>query len=696
MEEPPHNSFIRDPPRDFEPVDELSLDAAESEAKELREAIRYHDYRYYTEADPVISDTVYDQLLDRLKELEETFELETRTSPTQRVGGKPLDEFETVEHVTELLSIDSAESESEVRKFDDRVHRRLRDEGYTNSIRYQCEPKFDGVSVELIYEDGELVRAATRGDGVYGDDITANVRTIRSIPLELPETVPEFLALRAEVYMPRASFQAYNRDRLEQGQDPFANPRNATAGTLRQLDPQVTASRPLSCFVFDILDDGGYGFETRAQARDAFESWGLPIDKHTTVVDGIEQAIAQRDTLLALRDELDYEIDGTVFKVNDLAASSILGQTSRAPRWAFAYKFPPRREVTTIRDIIIQVGRTGRLTPVALLDPVDVGGVTVSRATLHNPAQIRELGVMIGDRVRIHRAGDVIPYVDEVVESRAETAEHFEFPSTCPVCDSPVEHDGPLAFCTGGIGCPAQLRRAIEHYASRSGLDIEGLGEKAVEQLVTEALVESLPDLYTLSADDLTHLEGWGEKSAKNLLTELEASKSPSLPAFLSALGVPSVGPTTATDLAREFETLDAILDADEAELQTVEGIGETVATEISSFFRSEQNKRVIESLRGHGVEPTAMTPAGDTLADITFVFTGGLDGYTRDEISGVIETNGGRVTASVSSNTDYLVIGENPGQTKMSDAEAHEVEILDQQQFESLLETRGVQPPNG
>ncbi len=689
MEPPDDNPYVRDPSLEFDPVEDLDEDSAREQVEQLRAAIRYHDHRYYQAADPVISDRAYDVLFDRLETLEDAFDLHSETSPTQRVGGEPIDELETVEHATPMLSIDSAVEESAVREFDERVRDRLADADDDGPVEYICEPKFDGLSVELVYEDGDLERAATRGDGTEGDDVTANVRTIRSVPLELTGDHPAFLALRGEVFMPKAAFQAYNRERIERGEDPFANPRNAAAGTLRQLDPAVTAERPLDCFVFDVLDDGGYGFDTRIEEHETVESWGFHVDEHTRLVDDIDDAIAFREEMLARRDNLDYEVDGIVIKLDRKDACETLGTTARAPRWAFAYKFPARSEETTVRDVVVQVGRTGRLTPVALLDPVEVSGVEVSRATLHNPDQIEELGVDVGDRVRLKRAGDVIPYIEEVVESDGEG--HFEFPDHCPVCDSPVERDGPMAFCTGGVACPAQLRRAVQHYASRTGLDIEGLGEKAVDQLLEEDVIAELPDLYDLAVEDLASLDGWGETSAENLLAELEASKEPPLSDFLSALGVPEVGPTTAADLARHFGTLDAVMAASPEELRAVEGIGPRVAEEIHEFFDSERNRAVVEALRERGVDPEPAESAGDALSGLTFVFTGVLDGRTREEAQELVEANGGSATSSVSGNTDYLVVGDNPGRSKRDDAEANDVPTIDEAEFEALLADRGV-----
>lgn len=758
------NPYIRDPDTDFRPVETLSEEQARQQVDLLREALRYHDYRYYVENDPVISDRAYDRLFERLRTLEDAFELQTADSPSQRVGGEPVDELATVDHVAPMLSIDSSGDVEGVRDFDARVRRQVGDD-----VQYVCEPKFDGLSLEVVYVEGEYERAATRGDGTSGDDVTRNVRTIGAVPSRLRGDPPAFLAVRGEVYMPRDAFHEHNRERVEAGEDPFANPRNAAVGSLRQLDPSVTAERPLDCFFYDVLaaatggelptdvdelptdvedtgdivdtddtgdtgdiddtrgaastddrlvrlapdadasrgPDGTAGLDTHWSEHRKLSEWGLNVNDRSHLVDDIEAAIDYRDDLLEIRDELDYEIDGTVFKVNDRAQCIELGATSRHYRWAFAYKFPARTETTQITDIVVQVGRTGRLTPVALLDPVDVGGVTVSRASLHNPDEIAELGVDIGDTVRIARAGDVIPYVEEVVDaerpeqsdserpehSQSERPKHFEFPETCPVCDSPVERDGPLAFCTGGLSCPAQLRGAVEHFASDDGLDIEGIGEQAAETFVESGLIEQdVADLYDVTVEDLTALEGWGERSARNLLSELEGSKEPPLATFLSAIGIPEVGPTVARQLARHFGTLDAIVNADEATLREVEDVGPSVAAHVRGFFANERNREAIRRLRDRGVEPQPMDVAGgDELEGFTVVFTGSVAGWTRDELQRLVERNGGDTSSSVSSNTGYLVVGENPGRTKRDDAEANGVPQLSPEEFFDLLADRGV-----
>jgi DNA ligase (NAD+) len=679
---PGDNPYVEAPDTDFAPAAELNEEQAREQAELLREAIRYHDHRYYVEADPVVGDRTYDALFARLRELEEAFDLDREGSPTQRVGGEPVDELDTVEHVAPMLSVDQSGDAADVRAFDERVR------GEVGEVEYFCEPKFDGLSVEVVYEDGRYERAATRGDGEVGDDVTAQVRTIPSVPERLRGEYPDRLAVRGEVYMPREAFQEYNRERVERGEDPFANPRNAAAGTLRQLDPTVVADRPLAVFFFSVLASTA-DFATSAGVYERLPAWGLRTTDRAELVSDVEAAIDYRDRLLAARDELDFEVDGVVLKVNDRAACERLGTTSRAPRWAFAYKFPARSGETTVRDIVVQVGRTGRLTPVALLDPVEVSGVEVSRASLHNPEEIRRLGVGVGDEVRVERAGDVIPDVVEVLDGGNG---HFEFPETCPACGSPVEREGPLAFCTGGLACPAQLERAVEYYASREALDIEGLGEKAVEQLVDAGLVESLPDLYELTVGDLQELEGWGETSAENLVREIAATTEPALADFLTALGIPEVGDTTARALARAFGTFGALREASEDELRDVEDIGPTVAAEIRDFFDSERNAAVIDGLLEHVDPRPADTGDGEALAGETFVFTGALERFTRSDAQELVERHGGSATGSVSGNTDYLVVGEDPGRTKQEDAEAEGVPQLDEAAFLELLAERGVE----
>ncbi|MEZ3162351.1 NAD-dependent DNA ligase LigA [Halorubrum sp. RMP-47] len=708
--DPDANPYVEAPPTDFDPVADLSEDEAAEQAALLRAAVREHDHRYYVAADPLVSDEAYDRLFARLRDLEDAFDLPTEDSPTRRVGGEPLDELETVAHVAPMRSIENDTDAEAVREFDERVRGGLADAAESgdlsafdpDDLAYVCEPKFDGLSIEVVYEDGAYVCAATRGDGREGDDVTEQVRTIGSVPARLRgDDHPDRLAVRGEVYMPRDAFEAYNEALIERGEEPFANPRNAAAGTLRQLDPAVVAERPLDVFFFDVLawEAGDGGPERPARHRDAldaFESLGLRRNDRVEIVDDVEAAIDYRDEILAARDDLNYAVDGVVIKVDAQAHREALGSTSRAPRWAFAHKFPPRTATTAVEGVTVQVGRTGRLTPVAELDPVDVGGVTVARATLHNPAEIEALGVNVGDRVRIYRAGDVIPYVPEVVEKRSEGT--YAFPDACPVCGAAVERDGPLAFCTGGLGCPAQLERAVEHWARRDALDVEGLGPERVEQLREAGLVESLPDLYDLTAAELAELEGWGETSAANLIAELDATRDPPLDDFLAGLGIPDVGATTARALAAHFETLDALLDADEAALREIDDVGPEVAGSIRAFFDREENRAAIEGLRERGVDPEPFeTDAGDGPADaldgLTFVFTGSLS-VPRSEAQAHVEAHGASATSSVSGNTDYLVAGESPGRSKRDDADAEGVPVVDEDDFAALLADRGVDWP--
>ena len=697
---PADNPYSDDPDTDFRPVEDVSEADARDQVELLREAVRYHDYRYYVENEPVVGDYAYDQLFERLQTLEDEFGLQTENSPTQRVGGEPLEELGTVGHVAPMLSIDSSGDEVDVREFADRVQR----EG--GNVAFVCEPKFDGLSIEVVYENGRYVRAATRGDGETGEDVTENVRTIESVPQRLRGDPPDFLAVRGEIYMPREAFQAYNAERVERGEDPFANPRNAAAGTLRQLDPSVTAKRPLDCFFYDVLaagesretvdvdaSRGGFdvGLETHWAEHEALPEWGLNVNDRTELADSIDHAVEFRHDLGEERETLDYEIDGVVVKVNDRQACVDLGVTARHYRWAFAYKFPPRAEVTTIADVAVQVGRTGRLTPVALLEPVEVGGVTVSRASLHNEAEIAEMGVDVGDEVRIERAGDVIPYVDEVVESHSEGC--FEMPDECPRCGSDVEYDGPLAFCTGGLACPAQLVRAVDYFATV--LDIEGIGEKAAEQFVEAGVVEDdVADLYDRAAADFADLDGWGQTSAKNLTAELDTARHPPLGEFLAAIGIPDVGPTVARDLAAEFDSIDAFLAASERDYQRVDGVGDVVARHIGEFLDNEHNRRVIDRLRDEGRlgEPESPTGVGgDELAGLTFVFTGSVENWTRGDLQNLVEGHGGDATSSVSGNTDYLVVGDNPGARKRESADDVGVTRVSPTEFFDVLAEHGV-----
>jgi DNA ligase (NAD+) len=676
VEEPADNPYVRDPDTSFAPVDDLDAATAREQVRRLREAIEYHDYRYYVANDPAIADRTYDALFDRLAELEAAFDLDDERSPTRRVGGEPLDGLETVEHVVPLLSLQSSGDAAEIREFDRRIREAVGD------VTYSAEPKFDGFSIEVVYEDGVFERAVTRGDGEEGEDVSANVRTVGSVPLHLRDA-PEFLAVRGEVYMPRSGFQALNERRIERGEDPFANPRNAAAGTVRLLDPSTVADRPLDVFFYDVIETSAT-LSSQREAFDLLRELGFRVNDETTLVEDVEAVLDYRDRLMAARDDLEYEIDGVVAKVDDFEARERLGSTARHPRWAFAYKFPARTGETTVERIVVQVGRTGKLTPVALLDPVDLQGVTISRATLHNAAQVRDLGVHEGAAVRIERAGDVIPEVVEVVDDDA--GEAFEMPGTCPVCDGPVVEEGEHHYCTNA-SCPAQLRRSLQHFCSRDAMDVEGIGEAAADRLVEAGLVESLADLYALDVADLAALDGWGERSAENLLAELERSKTVDLGTFVYALGIRHVGTERARALAAAF-SLDELLDASVDDLLAVEDVGPEVAEAVVSYFDAEANVETVERLLDAGVDPERRD-RGDELDGLTVVFTGSVPGYTRSELSELLETHGANVTSSVSGETDFLVVGENPGRRKRERADEEGVETLDPTDFEERILSR-------
>jgi DNA ligase (NAD+) len=685
------NPYKNSPDLNFDDVGDLSDEAAEQQAALLREALEYHDYCYYVQAAPVISDKAYDRLFRRLQDLEDAFpQLQRPDSPTQRVGAEPLDSLERVEHVTTMLSLDAAFEDEEIASFDDFVRRNLDGDG----VCYVCEPKFDGMSIEIIYEDGVFSRAATRGNGRVGEDVTENVRTIRSVPLHLRDEadVPSMLAVRGEIYMPISGFNEMNKERIERGDEPFANPRNAAAGAVRLLDPKTVAGRPLEAYFYDILAIDGVSFDSHWEALQTFPQWGLRTDEHTTRAETLEEVHAFRNNLGDQRDDLDYEIDGVVIKIDDFAQREALGVRSRSPRWAIAWKYEPQKEVTTLQDIAVQVGRTGKLTPVAMLKPVEVGGVTVSRATLHNIEELHQKDVRVGDTVRIQRAGDVIPEVvgraEDDERPDEERSEPFEMPDACPVCGGEVVREGPNHYCNNGLACQAQLKRHVQHFASRDGMDIEGLGEETVNQLVDREMVEDLADLYVLEVDELEQLEGFAEKSARKLRDSIQGSKNMPVDRFLYALGIRHVGTHVATLIAREFGDLASIRSATREQLLGIKGIGEEIAESVVEFFDEEHNQDVLDEMLEDGVDPEPVeTPdEGDLpFEGMKFVFTGGLEHFTRKEAAEAVEKRGGRKTSSVSGNTDYVVVGENPG-SKYDKARDLGVEILDEDAFRELI----------
>jgi DNA ligase (NAD+) len=679
----------------MDPQEVESKEKARETVEKLRESIRYHDYRYYVLDDPEISDKKYDELFEALEQLEEKFDLVTPDSPTQQVGGEPREELGAVEHPLPMLSLKAVYDEKGLRDFAETCRKEL---GH-DKVDYVCEPKYDGLSVELIYEKGRLVTAATRGDGETGEDVTANVRTIRSVPLSLLESqgekAPSRLVVRGEIYMRLDEFNDFNRQREKSGEKLFANPRNAAAGSVRQLDPKITEKRPLHVFLYEVPLCEGRDFETYWEILEAMPKWGLPVNREMQeLAEGIEAALDYHSRMVEKRDELNYEIDGVVIKVNGLADRRKLGTRQRDPRWAVAYKFKPRRDTTEVEDIFVNVGRTGALTPVAKLRPVRIGGVEVSRASLHNLSLVRDKDIRIGDTVVVERAGDVIPYVVKSIEDKRDGSEKvFRMPEECPSCggDVFVSEDRKSARCTN-MNCPAQLKERIQHYASRRGLDIEGLGEKRAAQFVEQGLVQGLPDLYKLSKDDLLGLEGYADKSAENLLAELDAAKSTTLDRFVYALGIPHVGEHMAQVLAENFQDLDAVIAASEEDLQKINEIGPEVARGITSFFQEEHNADAIAEMRDLGLtlENPAYVPEGARrpLEGLTFVFTGSLESMTRGEAKDLVEKQGARAASSVSKNTDYLVAGPGAG-SKLDQAGKHGVKVLSEAEFQELLESK-------
>ena len=665
--------------------------------EELRSVIEDHNYHYYVLDDPRVPDAEYDRLFRELQELEAEYpELASDNSPTRRVGSSAETSFEEVVHRLPMLSLDNAFSEEELRDFDRRVRDRLGTSGY---VEYVCEPKLDGLAVSLHYENGSLTTAATRGDGYSGEDITANIRTIPSVPLTLRgEKVPDLVEVRGEVYMPRKGFEELNRRLADRGEKTFVNPRNAAAGSLRQKKSTVTARRPLEMCAYSVaVTDESLLPDTQWDGLQRVRDWGFRINPEMRMASGVDECLEAYNELMQKRDSLPYEIDGIVFKVNRLDQQKALGFVSRAPRWAIAQKFPAQEELTVIEDVEFQVGRTGAITPVARLKPVFVGGVTVSNATLHNMDEIRRLDVRIGDTVFIRRAGDVIPQVVKVVvDKRPANARQVKLPATCPVCDSDVvQIEGEaVARCSGGLFCPAQRKEAIRHYASRKALDIEGLGDKWIDILVDEGMVKTVADLYHLTKKDLTRLERMGEKSASNLVSAIDRSRHPVLWRFLYALGIREVGEATAKALASHFGTLEAIASADEDALQMVPDVGPIVAGHIRSFFEQSHNRETLDALRDAGVEwqEEEVTRGERPLEGQTWVLTGTLSDMTRDEAKEKLESLGAKVAGSVSRKTACVVAGEAAG-SKLDKAEQLEVPVLDEEGLRELLKKHGLEP---
>ncbi|MEK7222811.1 MAG: NAD-dependent DNA ligase LigA [Pseudomonadota bacterium] len=658
-------------------------------AEELRQEINHHNYRYYVLDDPVVSDAQYDKLLRELQAIEAQHpDLITPDSPTRRVGAAPLSEFGEVRHKIPMTSMDNAFDDEEAREWDQRVRKSLETEG---SVAYTAEPKFDGTSVSLRYENGVLMQAGTRGDGETGEDVTANVRTIHTVPLHLQgEGWPKVVEVRGEVVIPKKDFERLNAEQLKQGAKIFANPRNAAAGSLRQLDTRVTAARPLSFFPWGLGEVSEPVARRYSEVSKHLRDWGFRVTEFFRVVNGVDECLRYYQEILAKRDELPFEIDGVVYKVDDLRARDQLGYTARAPRWAIAHKLPAQEETTVVEDIMASVGRTGVITPVAVLKPVQVSGVTVTHATLHNQDEVERKDVRIGDTVIVRRAGDVIPEVVGVIkEKRPRGARKWHTPDKCPVCGSQVirEEEEAAHRCMGGLVCSAQRTGAILHFASRHAMDIEGLGDKLVQQLVDKDMVKTVADIYRLKHDELADLERMAEKSAQNLLDQIEKSKNTTLARFLHALGIPQVGEATAQLLADQFGSMDEIMDASRETLEQIHGIGPAMAEDISSFFHEKHNRGVIRDLLKAGIhwpKPTRVKKSS-TLAGKTFVLTGGLSTMTRDEAKRRLQELGAKIAGSVSKKTDYVIVGEEPG-SKADKARELGVTMLDEKEFLKLF----------
>lgn len=672
-----------------------AMDARTREAQQriqsLRERVEHHDYLYYVEDQPSIPDAEYDRLMRELAGLEAEFpELIKPDSPTQRVAGVPADGFGEVQHRVPMLSLANAFDEQEVRDFDERVSKGLE----AGPVAYAAEPKLDGVAIALTYRDGQLVQAATRGDGLRGENVTANVRTISAVPLHLRgHGWPPLLEVRGEIYMPLDGFREFNRRALKAEEKPLINPRNAAAGSLRQLDPRITATRPLAFYAYSVADSSGLP-GTQVETLNQLRQWGFPVNPEIRRVLGADGCLAYFRDMAGKRPGLAYDIDGVVYKVDNLRSQNVLGFVSRAPRWALAHKFPAQEEITRLLAIEVQVGRTGAITPVARLEPVFVGGVTVTNATLHNENEIRRKDVRAGDWVVVRRAGDVIPEVARVLRDRREhNLAEFEFPTRCPVCGSAVEktENEAVARCTGGLFCAAQRKQSIQHFASRRAMDIEGLGDKLIEQLVDSGMVHSVADLYSLPLEQLVGLERMGEKSALNLLSSLEKSKKPELGRLLFALGIREVGEVTAASLAAHFRSMSALQNASVEALTQVDDVGPVVAGHVHAFFQEPHNLEVISGLREAGVQWTAPEQPGgpQPLAGQVWVLTGTLS-FPRIRAKNLLESLGAKVAGSVSARTSVVLAGAAAG-SKLQQAEKLGVTVLDEAGFHQLLAEHGL-----
>lgn len=668
----------------------ISWEEAQQRIEELRPEIERHNYLYYVESNPEVSDAEYDALMGELKRLESLYpELITPDSPTQRVSGSVAKGFKPVEHRVPMMSIDNISTERGAFEFDKRVKRLL---GITEEIEYTAEPKFDGVSVSLTYENGIFVQCATRGDGRIGEDITANFRTIKTVPLRLITLngVPKRIEVRGEVIIPIEGFKKLNKELAEAGEPIFANPRNAASGSLRQLDSSITAQRPLDFYAWGVGEVVGYEFNTQWRIIQTLREWGFKVEKRVMYCRDINEAISYHHEMESIRDKLPYETDGVVIKVNKREYQRELGATAKHPRWSIAYKFKPRQATTKIRDIVIQVGRMGLLTPVANLDPAKIGGVTVSRATLHTEDIIREKDIRVGDTVVVERAGDVIPeVVKPIVEKRTGGERPFNMPNVCPSCGTQVEKEGTLYYCPN-LSCPAQLKGRIKHLASRKAFDIDGLGEKIVEQFMKEGLIKDLADVFYLKKEDFVDLERFAEKSASNLAEEIEKNKKIPFDRFLYALSIRHIGERLSQILAENFPNLETLMEAREERLMEIPTVGPEIAKSIVNFFREEKNRKVIGKMVEAGVKIEYKPKKVGAIHELplrgkTFVFTGALESLTREEAKRMVEELGGRVSSSVTKKTDYIVAGEDPG-SKLDVAKSLGIKTIGEEEFKKLI----------
>lgn len=667
----------------------MDIESVEKTARRLREQINYHNHRYYTLDAPEISDAEYDELMRRLLEIEEEFpSLVTEDSPTRRVGAPPLDKFEAVTHTLPMLSLANVTTEAELAEFDQRIKRAL---AASDEIRYIGEPKMDGLAVELVYIDGSLTLGSTRGDGYSGENVTRNLRTIKTVPLTLIAAgrfpVPPLVEVRGEVYLGLEEFRRLNRTRDEEGEPAFANPRNAAAGSVRQLDSSITAKRPLSFACYGVGSVRGIAFSSHREVLEALEAWGFKVSDEVEVLKGVQAVLDYHRRMEDRRDSLSFEIDGVVIKVDDLSLQERLGSTSRAPRWAVAFKFPPRQAETRVRRIDVSVGRTGVLTPTAELDPVRLSGVTVSRASLHNQDDIDRKDIREGDWVIVERSGDVIPYIVRVVaEKRDGTERRFHIPDRCPVCRQEVVRvEGEVAYRCINAACPAKLKEALFHFASKRAMDIEGLGEKLIDRIVEEGLVKDFADIYAITEQTWARLERMAEKSARNIMSAVDRSRTVELSRLINALGIRLVGEHLAQVLADRFRTIDGLMDADETELISVAEIGPTVARSVRAYFREDKNRQLIAKLNRVLTIKTSERPAHQPLSGTTFVITGTLSSMSRDEAETAIRKLGGKAVSSVSSKTGYLVVGADPG-SKLDKARSLGVKTISEDEFIQVI----------